>query len=264
MSNYGIQGKLAIITGASSGIGFAIANSLASEGVNLLLISRNEGKLNEAAELINKSHNIEIKTLSGDVADKELPSKAKKMVNDSWGCCDILVNNAGGPPMGSFMTHSEDTWLEAYNTNFFSAVRFTKLFVDDMKGNKWGRILNVTSSLAKEPTPQMVLSASMRAALSSFTKAVSTELAPFGITLNNICPGGVLTERLKNLVKESAKNQGITYEEALKASQDSIPIGRFASPSEFADIATFMLSDKGRYLTGVSLMADGGLTKGIF
>jgi len=264
LNNYGIQGKNAIVTGASSGIGFAIANSLALEGVNVLLISRTNDKLEAAAKVISKSHDVEIKTLLGNVTDKGLPSKAKKIVNDSWGTCDILINNAGGPPMGSFISHSEETWLEAYNTNFISAVRFTKLFVDDMKTNKWGRILNVSSTIAKEPTPQMVLSASMRAALSAFTKAASTELAPYGITLNTICPGGVLTERLQSLVEQSAKNEGITFEEALKISQDSIPIGRFASPEEFADIATFILSEKGKYLTGVSLMADGGLTKGIF
>tara|TARA_B100001057_G_C22869309_1_gene958031 strand:+ start:1443 stop:2237 length:795 start_codon:yes stop_codon:yes gene_type:complete len=264
MPNYDLKNKTALITGASKGIGLGIAKSLAQEGVNLLLISRTKKDLLSCSKEILSKSKIKIEILPGDVKNKDLPLKAYKIIKQKFGTCDILVNNSGGPEIGSFLDHSEKKWNEAYNQNLYSIVNFSKKFVPDMKKKKWGRVINITSSLAKEPTPQMVLSASMRAGVSAFSKSISTELAPYGITVNTVCPGGVLTKRLEELVKISAKKEKIDFETMLQKNVESIPIGRFASTEEFADVVTFLISDKGKYLTGLSLMADGGLTKGIF
>lgn len=264
MPNYYLKGKTALITGASKGIGFGIAKSLANEGANLLLIARTKKDLLKCSEKILLDNDVRVEILVGDVKNKNLPEKAYSIIKKKFNNCDILVNNAGGPEVGSFLNHPEKTWLEAYFQNFYSTVNFTKKFAPDMKKKNWGRIINITSSLAKEPTPQMVLSASMRAGVSAFSKSISTELAPYGITVNTVCPGGVLTERLEKLVKISAKKEKIDFEKMLKKNVESIPIGRFASIEEFADVVTFLISERGKYLTGLSLMADGGLTKGIF
>ena len=166
--------------------------------------------------------------------------------------------------MANLSDTKDEDWKSAFDLNLMSVIRFTSEFSGPMIDKGWGRILNVTSTLAKEPSSPMVLSATMRAGVSAFTKSVSYDLADKGVTINTICPGGVLTDRLTNLVQQSSSSQGISYEEALANSQKSIPIGRFASVEEFSEIATFLISDQGGYLTGISLMADGGLTKGIF
>ena len=264
MSIYNLKGKTALVTGASSGIGFGISKSLAEEGVNLLLISRNEEKLKKAVDNLKSSTEARIEFLSGDVCDLSLVEESKNLINSLYGQCNILINNSGGPPLGNFLEFSNQEWELAYKQNFFSIVNFTKHFYPAMKKENWGRIINISSTLAKEPTPQMVLSASMRAGVSAFTKAVSAEMAPHGVTINTVCPGGVLTQRMKNLVETSAKKQKKDFEEVLKESVNSIPIGRFATTEEFSKIVLFLVSDHAGYLTGLSLMADGGLTKGIF
>ncbi len=264
MSIYNLKEKSALVTGASSGIGLGISKSLAKEGVNLLLISRNEKNLSKVVRGLRSEFKIKIDFLPGDVNDSETLQKAKSIMSSKFGGCDILVNNAGGPPMGSFLDFSNTDWDKAFRQNFLSTISFSKEFYPEMKKKKWGRIINISSTLAKEPTSQMVLSASMRAGVSAFTKAVSSEMAPHGVTINTICPGGVLTQRMKDLVEQSAKNQNKTYKEVLKENTKLIPIGRFASPDEFSKIILFLISDEASYLTGLSLMADGGLTKSIF
>ena len=264
MTTYNLKGKTALVTGASSGIGLGVAQSLAEEGVNLFLISRDEERLKESVENLRSSSDSRIEFLAGDVSDISLAEKSKDLVDSLFGECNILINNSGGPPMGNFLDFSVKEWESAYKQNLFSIINFTKNFYPDMQKNNWGRIINISSTLAKEPTPQMVLSATMRAGVSAFSKAVSSEMAPFGVTINTICPGGVLTQRMKNLVETSAKNQKKDFEEVLKESVNSIPLGRFATTEEFSKIVLFLVSEHAGYITGVSLMADGGLTKGIF
>jgi len=263
MKNYRLEGKTAVVTGASEGIGFGIAKQLSEEGVNILLVSRNEEKILDAKREIESNSSSVVSYVCGDVKDPDLPLRVLKASEEINGC-DILVNNSGGPPLGSFLEFEDEDWESAFDTNLMSVVRFTTIFAERMIKNKWGRILNVTSTLAKEPSSPMVLSATMRAGVSAFTKSISYDLAESGVTINTICPGGVLTKRLSSLVEQSAKKQNITFEQALHNSEKSIPIGRFASVEEFSEIALFLLSEQGGYLTGMSLMADGGLTKSFF
>jgi len=259
-----LKNKIAIVTGASKGIGKAIALSLAQEGCRVCVVARTEATLHESRTEIQKLTNTELMTVTGDVGDPILIAAVVKRVQERWGGVDILVHNAGGPPPGSFLEHGEEAWELAINQNFLSAVRFSRALVPDMKLKNWGRIICLTSTIAKEPTPQMVLSASARAALSAFTKAIAVELAPFNITVNTVCPGGVQTDRVESLMQATAKRENRTVDEIRKRSVALIPSGRFASPAEVADVIAFLASEKGSYVTGVSLMVDGGLTKSVF
>ena len=247
--------KVAVVTGASKGMGLGIVKEFLLEKMNVLMISRNGERLKE----LNKGGNLEI--LAGDVSDVELPKKALNLVLKKWGKVDILINNAGGPPADSFLNHNEKAWESALQTNLMSVVRFSKEFTPIMKKNNWGRIVSITSTIAKEPSPLMVLSATARAGVAAFSKAISTELAVNNITVNVICPGGVLTDRLISLVKNRAELEKRPYEEVLKESEKSIPIQRFATVEEIAGTVSFLCSEKGRYITGVQLSVDGGLTK---
>ena len=262
--DYEIAGRVAIVTGASSGMGLASAIELARQGVNLILISRNEDKLVLAKAEILTETNVEVEIFPGNVIEQNLPSKAVELALDKWGRVDILVNNAGGPPMGSFLDQDDGAWDEAIEQNLKSVIRFTRAVAPKMIENKWGRIINITSTLAKEPSPEMVLSATARAGVSAFAKSISSELAEYGVTVNTLCPGGELTDRLHGLLTTAAEMEGQTYDEVLQASQSMIPIGRFADPREFADMLVFIASERARYITGTTIMVDGGLTKGIF
>ena len=259
--NYSFLNKIAIVTGASKGIGFSIAEQLLRSGSKVMMVSRNKEDLNNALVRLNK-FGRDVYGICGDVTDPELPKHAINEVILQWKSApNILVNNAGGPPMGSFLDHDDEVWGKTLQTNFLSAVRFTKEVVPNMKINNWGRIISISSTVAKEPTSQMVLSASARAALSAFNKSISIELASFGITANIINPGGVATSRLASLVEVQAKKNGIGYEEMLKIGCESIPAKRYAEPIEIANAALFLASEDASYITGVSLAVDGGLLK---
>lgn len=256
--------KVAIVTGASKGIGKAIALGLANDGYKVCIVARDEAILRATAEEISKKTNQEIIYFSADVAELQTPSNIIKIVIEKFNRIDVLVNNAGGPPSGSFLSHDEKSWSSAIDQNLLSVIRFTQAVAPLMKEQNRGRIINISSTVAKEPSPMMVLSATTRAGVSAFSKAIAQELAPFNITVNTICPGGVFTQRLKSLVEEASIKAGISYEEQLNKSLEMIPINRFAEPEEIANVVCFLADDKSSYLTGTSIMVDGALTKSIF
>jgi 3-oxoacyl-[acyl-carrier protein] reductase len=262
--DYELEGRVALVTGGSAGMGYASAKALAEQGVNVVLIARDPDKLAAARDTLTASTSAEVEIIAGDVREKWLAQKAVNLANERWGHVDILVNNAGGPPMGGFLEQDEETWDQALEQNLKSVIRFTGAVAPQMIDRGWGRVINITSTLAKEPSGPMVLSSTARAAVSAFSKSISAELAGQGVTINTLCPGGVLTDRLNSLLVTSAERQDKSYDEVLEASQSSIPIGRFADPSEFADMVLFLASERGRYVTGTTIMVDGGLTRGVF
>jgi len=250
--------RVAVVTGGSKGIGLGIVKEFISKEINVLVIARNEELLTN----LKSNYNTEqIEILIGDVSDTDLPNKALKLALSKWGRVDILVNNAGGPPANSFLNHDENAWMSAFEISLMSVIRFSTTFAPVMKNNNWGRILSITSTIAKEPSPLMVLSATMRAGVAAFNKSISTELAPYNITVNAICPGGVLTDRLVSLVRQKSLSDERPYEDVLKESENSIPIKRFATVEEIAKTANFLCSEDGSYITGVQLSVDGGLSK---
>ena len=255
-----LKDKVAIVTGASKGMGYSVCERILKEGAKVMMVSRNEKVLMDLKQKFS-DQKFDIDYFAGDVSSPDLHEKVIEKTLNRWGTIHILVNNAGGPPMGSFLEQNNNNWEAAFQTNLMSVVRFSKAVTPYMKKNKWGRIISITSSLAIEPSPLMVLSSTIRAGVSSFTKAISTELAPDNITVNVICPGGVLTERLKSLIEDRSTRENRNYNEILKESQASIPANRFASSNEIADTILFLASERGAYITGVSLPVDGGLIK---
>ena len=255
--------KVALVTGGSEGIGFACALTLASEGCNLVLVSRDRKKLEKASNKIKNKYKVRCLTIDGDVASPTLSSQVLNKIKKQFNRLDILVNNSGGPPMGSFLTHNDQSWDIAINQNLLSVIRFTHSAFSLMKKNKFGRIINILSILAKEPTPQMVLSSTTRSGVIAFSKSVSYDLGPHGITINNICPGGVLTKRFETLLVTRAKQLNKKTKDFLKERTNTVPIGKFAKPSEIASIILFLCDKKSSIITGTSIIADGGQSKGI-
>lgn len=255
----GIDGRVALVCGASKGMGLATAEALALAGVKVLMVSRDKATLEEAALKV-ASQGVAVPHV-GDVSDPQLAEQAVDRCKELWGPVDILVNNAGGPPMGTFLEHDEIEWEAAIQTSLMSVVRFCKAVAPNMKDQNWGRIISITSTVAKEPSPSMILSATTRSGVSAFTKTLAIELAQYNISVNAICPGGVLTDRLVSLLKTSANREKRDYSEILTESQQSIPAKRFAKPSEIADVILFLASEMGGYINGVSLSVDGALTK---
>tara|TARA_B100001094_G_C17829007_1_gene622262 strand:- start:198 stop:737 length:540 start_codon:yes stop_codon:yes gene_type:complete len=175
---------------------------------------------------------------------------------------NILINNSGGPPIGNFLEHDIENWYKYVDQNLFSTIRLTKLFSKNMIENKWGRIINITSTNAIEPSSEMVISSTLRSAISAYSKSVSLTLAQTGVTINTICPGGVSTDRLLNLIKSKSERDNVTEKKALSAAQNSIPMGRFAKPEELGSLVSFLCSQHADYLTGRVYCFDGGLVKG--
>jgi len=258
--NLGLEGRVAIVCGASKGMGFATAQALAQHGAKVLMIARDHIALGVAAKTIADSGGVAA-AYAGDVCNPDLAQLAVDRCKELWGPVNILVNNAGGPPMGSFTEHDAAAWETAIQTNLLSVVRFCKAVAPDMKSNNWGRIISITSTVAKEPSPAMVLSATTRAGVSAFSKTLAIELAQFNISVNVICPGGVLTDRLVGLLHARAAREKRDYQDVLLESKASIPAKRFAEPHEIADVILFLASERGGYVNGVSLSVDGALTK---
>lgn len=258
------KNRIAIVCGASKGMGLAIAKTLASDGIRVLMIARTEEILKLESGKIN-GEGGETAYLAGNLSDKDLPEKAIALVVKKWNDFpDILINNTGGPKPGKISDFDDEDWDFAYQLCLMSFVRFTRAVIPHMEKKKWGRIVNITSTVAKEPSSSMVLSASFRAGISALTKALSSDLAPNNITINTICPGGVLTERLHKLIKQQSEKMNIPIKELMKENQKKIPIERFADPYEIANVVEFLASEKASYITGTSIDVDGGLTKSYF
>jgi NAD(P)-dependent dehydrogenase (short-subunit alcohol dehydrogenase family) len=257
----GIKNKVAIVTGSSTGIGFAIADKLAASGVKVLLVSRNVKKLKTAYKKI-KSKGGRVDYISADVSKLSTAKKVVKKCLKKWKNVHILINNTGGPAPGNLISHNEKSWNFAIQNNLLSVVRFSKEVLPIMTKNKWGRIITIGSTIAKEPTPQMILSATSRGGLAAFSKAVAINFAKDNISSNIISPGGILTERFIDLVKVAAKNENKNYLDKLSEIEKSIPAKRIAKPIEIANAVVFLASDLSGYINGVDLSIDGAFTKG--
>ena len=246
--NLHIAGKIALVTGGSQGIGLAISKMLAAEGARVILSARNEERLYHEVDNI-RLNGGEAFGIAADVADATQISKLFSKSEIVLGSPDILIVNAGGPPRGRAASLDDEDWDKAYDLTLMSAVRLTKAALPYMKAQSWGRIVNITSLSVKQPIANLALSNSLRAAVTGFAKTLSSEIAGYGITVNNVAPGYTDTERLNELFK--------TQEEKLTFAQ-RIPAKRLATPEEVAAAAVFLSSEQAAYITGQTIVVDGG------
>ncbi len=254
--NFEIAGKTAIVTAGSLGIGKATALSLAKEGANVAICGRNAENLAAAVKDIQTQGDVKIYTSVVDVTDAMQIERFISEVRDEFGAISILVNNAGGPKVGNYQTVDSQDWLDAYHLTLRSAVTTTELVLDDMKSVKWGRIINISSFSIKQPIPEIMLSNVMRMGVQGWAKSLSLDIGAYGITINTVCPGWTLTDRVKSMLS------GADGDERQQAIIEGIPMGRFAHPDEIASMVTFLASQQASYITGVAIPVDGGVIKG--
>lgn len=259
----GIKDKVAIIAASSKGLGKAVAKGLAREGVKVTICSRGEKELQETAEEIRSETSAEVLSISCDVSNTQDIEKVVAKTIERHNTVDIMVNNASGPPVGTFEEFSIEQWQKAIELNLFSTISFSKLVVPYMKKSGWGRIVNMTSYSVKQPVDGLILSNSVRAGVTGLTKSMSNELGQYGILVNSVCPGRIHTDRITQLAQAKAERSGITFDEALQSMNEGVPVGRVGRPEEFADLVVFLSSERASYITGDSILIDGGLSRGL-
>lgn len=259
--NLNIAGKNALVCASSGGIGKGIAIELLKEGVNVSILGRNKEKLEQTKKELSKLGNV-IATICDLANENDIQNVYNRTISE-FGNIDILINNQGGPAPGNFEDITDEQTNEALKVNLMSVFTLTKLCLPNMKNKKWGRIINILSVSAKESLPNMFLSNTLRPAVLGFSKSIATNYAGLGITVNNLLPSAVLSDRTNFFVNKKAKDEGISYEESLKKISSGLPIKRIATPEEFAQSAVFLASENASYLNGISICVDGGSTKGI-
>ena len=259
----GLTGKVALVCGSSKGLGKATAKCLAQEGASVILCSSNPANLEKARQDIQKDTKANVTALAANLSDQKDVSRLINDLFEKFDHLDILVNNTGGPPPAQFEELTVENWREAYEAMFISAVTLTKSVLPGMKAQQWGRILNITSIAVKQPVENLILSNSIRAGITGFARTLANEVAPFGITVNNILPGFTRTERLVSLAEEAAERAGISPEEAYQAWIKDIPMRRLGEPEEFGSMVTFLASERAAYVTGMSITVDGGWVRSL-
>lgn len=257
----GIDGRVALVTGASQGIGHACAEALAEAGCAIALNARGEDRLEAAADELRKT-GAEVVPVPGDVGDAEDVEAIVDRTRREIGDPGILVANAGGPPPGSFRETSDADWQAGFELTLMSFVRLARAVVDAMQEQGWGRIVAITSRSVKEPIDRLVLSNSLRLAVVGAMKTLSREVAGDGVTVNSVAPGSTATDRILDLAEDRADRAGVPADEMADRMRDAIPVGRFAKPREIGDVVAFLCSERAAFLTGQVVPVDGGSQRG--
>ena len=259
----GIAGRVALVAASSRGLGRAVAEELATEGAHLVMCARGEDALADASRAADAAGAGDVLSLVADLADEEAVRDVARSALERFGRVDILVNNAGGPPSGPFESHSLEAWRDAVKLNLESALELTRAVLPGMRERGWGRIVNITSVAVKEPVDGLILSNSVRAAVTGWARTLANEVAADGVTVNNALPGYTETDRLLELAAAISAQKGITTDEVRATWEASIPMGRLGQPREFAALVAFLASERASYITGRSITVDGGRTRGL-
>jgi len=268
----GLRGKTAIVAAASKGLGKGVARALAVEGANVVMFSRVEASIQAAAAEIQAavaegaagSAGAAVVGLAADVTQLADLERVVATTVERFGGVDILFNNAGGPKPGVFDTLSDADWQSAFELNLLAAIRLTRLCLPHMRAKHWGRVITSTSSSVKQPIPNLMLSNAVRSATTAWSKTLSDQVAQDGITVNTLAPGRIDTERIRQIDDDLAQRQGRSREEVERDSLAIIPLRRYGRPEEFGAAAAFLASEPASYITGVTLLVDGGLFRGTY
>jgi 3-oxoacyl-[acyl-carrier protein] reductase len=259
----GLKGRGVIVAASSQGIGRATAESFAREGAQVAMCARTEKILHEAAEAIRKATGAEVLAETVDVTDAGQVQRFVELVAKRFGRIDACVTNAGGPPAKNFLSLSPDEWRKAVDLNFMSVVHLAKAVIPHMQRHRWGRIVTITSVTVKQPLAELIMSNAVRAAVVGLVKSLSNEFGKDGILVNNVGPGFTATERLEELAGVRALAAGTSPEEIYRSWAQEIPVRRLGTPQEIADLIVWLSSERASYITGQTILADGGLYRGL-
>lgn len=257
--NLGLQNRVAMVAAASKGIGLACAEALAKEGCKVSICGRNLESLDEAHAQIAKFG--EVLAVPADVSLPPDIAYWHIQTLQRFGHVDILVTNTGGPPVDRFMNLTDEQWHSGVESTLMNVVRLSRLVIPGMQDRRWGRLVHLTSVVAKQPIDELTISSTLRAGLSALTKTMANQLGAYNITVNAVLMGFCATERLRHLADIRSREQGITQDEYYKKAATEIPLKRFSEPSEIADAVTFLASERASYLTGTSIPVDGGIIR---
>src|ERR1700689_4909377 len=261
--NLGLKDRVALVAASSQGIGRATAEAFAAEGCRVAMCARNQQTLQTAAEQIRKQYNAEVFAQAFDVTDAAAVSQFVAAVTEKFGGVDICVTTAGGPPAKGFLAASLEEWQRALELNFLSTVYFAREVIPHMQRKRWGRIVTITSITTKQPVADLVLSNAVRAAVVGLVKSLANEFGKDGILVNNVGPGFTATDRLKELAKARASSSKKSEREIFDAWAADAPLQRLGDPREVAETVVWLASERASYITGQTVLVDGGMYKGL-
>ena len=259
----GLKDRVAIVAASSQGLGKGAALALAREGAKLAICARTPETIQAAAEEIRNATGVDVLARAMDVTRGDQVRELVEETQKRFGHIDICVTNAGGPPSKTFAETSADDWTAAVNLNLMSTVHFAREVLPVMQKQRWGRFIAITSVAVKQPIDGLILSNSVRSAVSGLVKSLANEYGRYNVLVNNVCPGYTRTERLTELATHLARRGATTPDEIEQQWTNQIPLGRLAEVEEFANVVAFLASDRASYLTGISIAVDGGLVRGI-
>lgn len=259
----GLKDRVAIVAGSSQGLGRAAAFALANEGAHIGLCARNREALEQVANNIQERFRVQVCAEPVDVRDSGAIERFAKQVAERFGRLDVCVTNAGGPPAKEFLETTDQEWDDAFALNLRSAVVFARAVIPYMQRQRWGRIVTISSMTVRQPQPQLILSNAVRAGIMGLVRSLANEFGKDGITVNNVGPGYTATDRLKELSARRAAALGQSEEKIQRGWIEQIPLGRLGKPEEVADAIVWLASERASFVTGQTILVDGGMYKGL-